>query len=129
MNRACYLSLFVALLVGQSASAANTTLTAVHTFACTGNQFDGPCPQGGEPISLIQGSDGNFYGAANVSTLSSSRTGGVIFSVTPTGKFSILHTFGANNNFSHGSNPNSLVEGSDGNLYGITLAGGAASGQ
>lgn len=131
MNRVCYLSLFVTLLIVQTASAANITLTAVHTFACTGNQSNGPCPQGGEPISLIQGSDGDFYGLANVSTLNSPQTGGVVFSVTPAGEFSVLHTFtaGAGNNFSQGSNPTSLVEGRDGNLYGITSAGGAANGQ
>ncbi len=51
--------------------------------------------------------------------------GGTIFSLTPAGKFTSLHTFtpGTKNNFANGASPVSLAEGSDGNLYGLAEAG------
>jgi len=100
-----------------------------YTFLCTDTAFlgAGPCPQGGRPDSLIQGSDGNFYGTTEDSMEGSSTpSGGTVFSVTPAGKFTLLHTFapGANNNYPNGNLPGNLVEGSDGKLYGSTLFGG-----
>ena len=123
--------LFAAFLVlfASSAFAANAQPVALYTFICTGNQLfrNGPCPQGGRPDSLIQGSDGNFYGAAQDSMEgSSSPTGGTVFSVTPTGKFTLLHTFspGASKTYPNGNLPGLLTEGPDGKLYGDTLYGG-----
>ena len=56
-------------LLAISISAAAQQPVAVYTFECTGNAFErsGSCPQGGRPDSLLQGSDGNFYGTAQVS--------------------------------------------------------------
>jgi len=102
---------------------------AVYTFACNGNAFlfQGTCPQGGRPDSLIQGSDGNFYGAAQDSMEGSSApTGGTVFSVSPTGTFKLLHTFlpGTNKTYPGGNLPGFVTEGPDGKLYGTTLFGG-----
>lgn len=100
-----------------------------HTFECIGNAAEriGTCPQGGRPDSLIQGTDGNFYGAAQDSQEGSSTpSGGTVFALTPAGKLTVLHTFtsGAGNDYPDGNLPGLLIEGSDGKIYGITLFGG-----
>jgi uncharacterized repeat protein (TIGR03803 family) len=117
------------VLLAVSAFAAGPQPVVSHTFLCTGSSFDqsGPCPQGGRPDFLIQGSDGDFYGTAQVSQEGSSTpTGGTVFSLTPAGKFTLLHTFqaGSNNNYPNGNLPGQLTEGSDGKLYGDTVYGG-----
>lgn len=117
-----------ALLAG-SACAAGTQYAAVYTFTCNGSQFQrtGPCPNGGRPDALIQGSDGNFYGAAQDSMEGSSAPlGGTVFSLTPTGTLTVLHTFvaGTNKNYADGTLPGLLAEGPDGKIYGETLYGG-----
>jgi uncharacterized repeat protein (TIGR03803 family) len=131
MSQKVFIALSLALLLGSAAAnAANPQPVAVTTFACTGNKAQrvGPCPHGGEPGSLIQGSDGNFYGTTFVSSEGnqSQPNGGTVFSVTPKGQFSLLHTFlpGVKNNYPNGNNPSAIVEGSDGNLYGVTSNGG-----
>ncbi|HVI10275.1 MAG TPA: choice-of-anchor tandem repeat GloVer-containing protein [Candidatus Binatia bacterium] len=122
---------FVAVLalLASSAFAANSQPTAVYTFICNGNAFEriGGCPEGGRPDSLIQASDGNFYGAAQDSMEgSSSPTGGTVFSVTAAGKFTRLHVFapGPNKTYATGNLPGNIVQGPDGKLYGDTLFGG-----
>jgi len=120
------LSLF-ALLAG-SAYGAGPQPVVAFTFVCKTSQFQGsgPCPMGGRPGPLIQGSDGNFYGTAQVSSEGNSQpNGGTVFSLTPGGMFKLLHTFVAvPHNYADGNNPGLLVEGPDGNLYGTTLFGG-----
>jgi uncharacterized repeat protein (TIGR03803 family) len=102
------------------------------TFTCQGSPLQriGPCPNGGIPYSLLQGSDGNFYGIAQVSSEGGSNNGGTVFSLTSRGKVTILHTFvaGTDGTYSNGNNPGLLVEGSDGRLYGTTLRGGVGNG-
>jgi uncharacterized repeat protein (TIGR03803 family) len=122
--------LWAALLVlcATFAVAANPA-TAVYTFTCKGNQQlrIGSCPQGGRPDALIQGSDGNFYGAAQDSMEGSSApTGGTVFKVTSVGKFTLLHTFplGPDKNYPDGNLPGNVIQGPDGKLYGDTVAGG-----
>jgi uncharacterized repeat protein (TIGR03803 family) len=61
------------------------TLTTLYNFAY----------QELSPISLIQGSDGNFYGTAEASVVNET-TGGTIFKITPAGVFTALYHFGAN---------------------------------
>jgi uncharacterized repeat protein (TIGR03803 family) len=89
------------------------TETVLYTFA--GGSSDGANPEAG----LIQGSDGNFYG----NTLQGGAGGlGTVFKLTPSGTETILHAFAGG---SDGANPSAnLVQGSDGNLYGSTGAGG-----
>jgi uncharacterized repeat protein (TIGR03803 family) len=116
-------------LLAGSAYAANPQFTAVYTFTCAGNPFEriGQCPQGGRPDSLIQGSDGNFYGAAQDSMEGTSApNGGTVFSLTPTGTVKVLHTFlpGPDKNYANGNLPGLLTEGPDGKIYGETLYGG-----
>jgi uncharacterized repeat protein (TIGR03803 family) len=130
MSQKVFIALSLALLIGSAAAhAANPQPVAVATFACSGNKAQrvGPCPRGGEP-SLIQGSDGNFYGTTFVSSEGnqSQPNGGTVFSVTPNGKFTLLHTFlpGVKSNYPNGNNPGPITEGSDGNFYGMTVNGG-----
>src|SRR5580700_5172168 len=115
------------ILLAESAYAAAPQPVVVNTFICNGNAGIGSCPNGGRPDSLIQGSDGNLYGAAQDSMEGSSTpSGGTVFSVTPAGKFTLLHTFaaGKNKTYPNGNLPGFVAEGSDGKIYGTTLFGG-----
>jgi uncharacterized repeat protein (TIGR03803 family) len=103
-----------------SAFAANPQAVAVHTFACPGN-----CPNGAIPKSLVQGSNGNFYGVAQQSTSNIPDEGGVVFSLTPAGAYNVLYKFVLGKADVNGSNPAVIVEGADGKLYGVTSFGGA----
>jgi uncharacterized repeat protein (TIGR03803 family) len=69
--------------------------------------------QGGG-ISLLQGTDGNFYGI----------TYSTVFKMTPSGKLTVLYTFDG----THGAQPSSsLLQGTDGSFYGTTVAGGSSN--
>jgi len=119
----------VLVLLAGSAYATSAQFAPVYTFACKGNPRvrSGPCPQGGRPEALILGSDGNFYGSAQVSEeVNSQGTGGTVFSLTPGGTLKVLHMFtpGANNDYPNGNLPGLLTEGPDGRIYGETLFGG-----
>jgi uncharacterized repeat protein (TIGR03803 family) len=75
------------------------TFSLLHVFTAAD-------PAGGSPNSpLLQGADGNFYGATNTA----------IFKMTPDGTVTVLHAFDA-------SEPlffvGGLVQGTDGNFYG-----------
>jgi uncharacterized repeat protein (TIGR03803 family)/autotransporter-associated beta strand protein len=77
------------------------------------------------PVGLIQGSDGNFYGA---SSTGGSANQGAIFQITPAGVINVLHSFGDGTVMNDGAYPAaSLVQGPDGNFYGTTQSGGAAN--
>src|SRR5215472_5455185 len=76
---------------------------------------------GGSPINLVQGTDGNFYGVGSIGGI---QNGGSIFKVTPAGSVTRLHVFcpvlpcGDD-----GKMPNGRVLASDGNFYGTTSGG------
>jgi uncharacterized repeat protein (TIGR03803 family) len=123
------LSLAVLFAFAGSAYGASDQFTAIYTFECSGNQFQrsGSCAQGASPDSLVQGSDGNFYGAAQVSMEGDSApNGGAVFSLTPGGTLKVLHTFvaGTRKNYPNGNLPGLLTQGADGKIYGETLFGG-----
>jgi uncharacterized repeat protein (TIGR03803 family) len=124
----------LALVIGVSlttfAHAGNQgTITQLFAFPCFGGSNNDTCPKGARPDVLIQASDGNLYGAAEVSDDGVSfPQGGALFRLTPAGHFTLLFTFAPEPN---GSSPNGnlaasgLVEGNDGFLYGTTALGGA----
>ena len=91
------------------------TLTTLHSFDGT----DGSEPQAG----LVQAGNGAFYGT----TYSGGSKGrGTVFKVTSSGTFTLLHSFCSQSNCTDGDNPFApLILGTDGNLYGTTLAGGS----
>jgi len=83
---------------------------------------------GGEPANphapLIQGSDGNFYGTSPVGGNTQTDNGGAVFRCTPGGVVTVLHAFSD----PEGRDPEGgVVQGSDGNFYGTTEAGGSAN--
>jgi uncharacterized repeat protein (TIGR03803 family) len=101
------------------------SVTESTLYAFTG-QSDGSTPN-----SLIQASDGNFYGTTlfggNGLTSSPCDQGvgcGAIFRITPTGDFTTLYDF---NGWGDGAYPSQLVQGWDGNFYGVTIFGGGGS--
>ena len=77
--------------------------------------------QGAAPLfGLIQGSDGNFY---STTSTGGANDAGTVFKLTPDGAQTVLWSFGAG---SDGSQPlSSLLQASDGDLYGTTAEGGA----
>jgi uncharacterized repeat protein (TIGR03803 family) len=88
-------------------------LTTLHTF--TG--VDGDQPR----AALIQGPDGNFYGTTFTGGAGGANHG-VVFSISPSGSFTVLHSFTGTD----GENPDStLILAQDGSLYGTTSGGGA----
>ena len=96
-------------------------MTVINDFATVSN--------GAGPIgNLIQGSDGNFYGTTSGGGANSA---GTVFMITPAGALSVLYSFGFvgdAQNFVDGQTPEAgVIQGSDGNFYGTTLAGGSAN--
>lgn len=95
-------------------STTNTAVNGIYPFA-----------------GLVQGRDGNFYGTAagggNVGAVCNGTLGcGVVFKITPAGKYTVLHAFnGAFATPAEGGGPfGRLLLGSDGNFYGTTTEGG-----
>ena len=75
---------------------------------------------GSLPNSLTQGADGNFYGSTLCGPESPPNVFnglGKIFKITPAGAMTTLYTFTGGND---GGNPEKVIQGADGNLYGIT---------
>src|SRR3954447_4075935 len=90
------------------------TETVLHAFSETG---DGVYPIAALAIDAA----GNLYGTT---FNGGDSAGGVVFRVTPKGKETLLHSFGAG---SDGSRPDAgLVIDDAGNFYGTTSGGGAA---
>ena len=92
----------------------NGVLTTLHNFSSIGSDFinaDGAFPLGG----LVQGTDGNFYGATPAA---GSGLNGTAFMVTPNGGFTTLANFDYNSGlFGYGAQAG-LMLGTDGNFYG-----------
>ncbi len=77
-----------------------------------------------DPGAMIQASDGNFYGVASIG---GANFNGGIFKMTPAGTVSTYLSFPTcNTNFScpSGFAPGGLMQGTDGNFYGVMDAGG-----
>jgi uncharacterized repeat protein (TIGR03803 family) len=91
-------------------------LTTVYNFCSVSGCSDGANPSGG----LIQGSDGSFYGTTAVG---GTFGAGTVFKISNAGAFTTLASFDGTN----GEDPafGSLIQATDGNFYGTTLAGGA----
>ena len=89
----------------------NGALTTLHTFDDT---------NGANPRSLVQGTEGTFYGTTQ---LGGANTEGTIFEITLSGRLTTLHSFGFED--PNGTQPiGALVQGTDGNFYGTTVLGG-----
>ena len=91
-------------------------LKVVHAFCSSASCADG----GGPTFPPIQGTDGNFYGATYSG---GSEGGGVVYQMTPSGTFTVLHDFCGQNDHGceTGSDPNTVVQDANGNLFGTTV--------
>jgi uncharacterized repeat protein (TIGR03803 family) len=99
-----------------SMSGSLTTLTTLHTFNDPRYPNDGIEPEAG----LVQGNDGYFYGTT---TIGGTYNGGSIYRVNSNGSsYGILYSF--TNEPAQAMPRAGLVQGSDGNFYGITTFGG-----
>lgn len=96
--------------------------TVLHRFG-TSLADDGIAPQG----PLIQANDGMFYGTTAAGGLGrcGGTTGcGTVYRMTASGTVSLLHAFSVDSRADgYGPGP-FLVQGKDGNLYGVTGSGG-----
>ncbi len=90
-------------------------LTTVHSFDST----DGADPYAG----LVQGANGDFYGTTYIGGANGE---GTVYEITPSGTLTTLYSFCSESGCPDGANPyDALVQGTDGNFYGTTYAGGA----
>ncbi len=98
------------------------TLTTLYEFCSVVGQV---CTEGGGPAAgLIQATDGNLYGTA---AGFGANNYGTVFKITTSGTLTALYSFCAEggSGCTDGALPMAaLVQASDGNLYGTTIAGG-----
>ncbi|HEY3915536.1 MAG TPA: choice-of-anchor tandem repeat GloVer-containing protein [Verrucomicrobiae bacterium] len=94
---------------------AGGSVTPLYSFT---NGTDGLYPG----ATLLLGTDGNFYGTTEHGGDAPGIGDGTVFKMDPGGLFTPLYSFTGND----GSVPlGSLVQGSDGNIYGATFYGGS----
>jgi uncharacterized repeat protein (TIGR03803 family) len=93
------------------------SLTTIYSFCAQTNCMDGFLPA----ASLIQATDGNFYGTTQYGGDTGCIGGadcGTVFKITPTGSLTTLHSFDG----SDGDEPlGSLVQATSGTFYGTTF--------
>lgn len=97
-------------------------VTVLHTF--TGGA------DGGNPVALKLNVDGNYYGLTNAGGNTSACSGqgcGTLFSLTPSGTLTTLHTFTGGADGALGPSGGRLIAASDGTLYGTTSSGGTTT--
>ncbi len=93
-------------------------LTSLYSFCAQAGCADGINPYAG----LIQGTDGNLYGTTSGG---GQFRGGTVFKMTLDGTFTSLYSFCTQANCADGGYPEAaLIQGTDGNFYGTTWAGG-----
>jgi uncharacterized repeat protein (TIGR03803 family) len=106
------------------------TLTTLYSFCAQANCADGEGPGAG----LIQATDGNFYGTtesggAHSSTPYCPSGCGTVFKLSPKGALKTLYSFCAQTNCADGQFADgTLVQATDGILYGATYYGGTTGG-
>jgi uncharacterized repeat protein (TIGR03803 family) len=97
-------------------------LTTLYNFCSQSNCTDGKTPTG--YAGVVQGTDGNFYGAT---FLGGAYGYGTAFKITPDGMLTTLHSFCAQSGCADGANPGPLLQDTNGAFYGTAEAGGNAS--
>jgi len=124
--------LYGAAGVGGPTSASSGTLWRIHKDG-TGFQvlqhFCTSCASGSYPNNIIAASDGNLYGTTGyggnfTGNVCSSLGCGVVFRLTASGVYTVLHALAGG---TETSDPVGITQASDGNFYGATayLGGGA----
>jgi uncharacterized repeat protein (TIGR03803 family) len=102
-------------------------LTTLYSFCSQPN-----CPDGfigvEDAAPLVQGPDGNFYGAtfggSACASAGDAKECGTIFKITKGGNLTTLYTFCSQPNCTDGVAPNGLVQAANGDFYGTTSQGG-----
>ena len=98
-------------------------LTSLYSFCVEGICTDGAYPS----APLVLGTDGNFYGTTYAGGTDSYCTNGfvagcgTVFKITSAGTLTRLHSFDVKD----GSEPEPLIQGTNGTFYGTTFYGGA----
>src|SRR5580765_3330370 len=94
----------------------NGVLTTLYSF---NGVSDGAAPN----AALVAGSDGNFYGTT---MRGGAYNYGTAFKLTPNGVLTSLYSFwrGDTDMGNDGFSPTEVIQGNDGNLYGMTEDGG-----
>jgi len=96
------------------------TFTTIYAFCSLSD-----CADGSEPIAgLVQASDGNFYGTTSGLGGGQSTPYGTVFRITRSGTLTTLHVF----DHTDGSWAGTMIQATDGNLYGTTWNGGLFGG-
>jgi uncharacterized repeat protein (TIGR03803 family) len=95
-------------------------MTTLVEFTGTGGSNKGSSPRS----SLIQGTDGNFYG---ITEFGGASNMGTVFKLTRSGIFTTLVQFSDTANAKGSFPKGGLIEGIDGSFYGTTSAGGATN--
>jgi uncharacterized repeat protein (TIGR03803 family) len=124
LNLTLTLVLSVLLTTTVCAQPSTSAITQLFAFAC--DSTGKTCPDGKSPNALLQSADGNFYGTTPSGGIGN-QAAGTVFKITPDGQLTTVYTFVADQkgNYPNGDDPNSLVEGNDGFLYGTAGGGGA----
>lgn len=94
------------------------TLTTLYSFCAQPGCADGLNPS---VAPLIQGADGNLYGAT---ALGGANGGGTIFKITTAGSLTTLYSFCAQPGCADGYEPQAGLVQADGTFYGTTYKGG-----
>lgn len=101
-------------------------LTTLYRFCAQIN-----CADGGYPgATLIQATDGNFYGTTGHGGIYASQCAagcGTVFAISASGALTVLHSFCFVSSCADGASPGGLVQSTNGMLYGITGAGGTST--
>jgi uncharacterized repeat protein (TIGR03803 family) len=99
-------------------------LTTLYNFCANGYPH---CTDGYWPAAaLLQATDGNFYGTTE---FGGANGWGTVFEITPTGTFKTLYTFCSKAGCTDGGTPTGwLIQATDGDFYGTTVAQGAKLG-
>jgi uncharacterized repeat protein (TIGR03803 family) len=95
--------------------------TSLYSFCSLTN-----CADGEQPAGILQGTDGNFYGATSYGGASYY---GTLFKLTSAGVLTTLHNFCTKGGqlCTDGEYPGPLVQGTDGSFYGVAYQGGRSS--
>jgi uncharacterized repeat protein (TIGR03803 family) len=105
-------------------------LTTLYSFCSKANCADGYYVN--ESLgTLVEGTDGNLYGTTDLGGKKGGECGGngcgTVFKITSQGKFTTIYRFCTLSNCADGASPYQLIQGSDGNFYGVTASGGSSS--
>jgi uncharacterized repeat protein (TIGR03803 family) len=100
--------------------------TTLYTFCSKGGDN---CTDGESPYGLVEGPDGNFYGATlggGTDTYGQvTGEGGTVFRLSPSGVYTVVYNFCGAAQCADGDFPaGPVIFGSDGNMYGATFNGG-----